>query len=218
MRFIIISGIDGSGKTCLIDKLRDYLERNGVKTHYVWMRFSHMLCKPVHGACRLIGLARRYDNSGEMVWRHEFYRMPAFCCLYILLSYIDSWIGAAKLKWLLRDSDVDVVICDRWILDVIVDLAVKCRRSDLIGSLWQKRFLRIQPEDALQFLLHRDVMSVLQARVENQRDPDFRFRYEAYEQIAIASDAIRIDNNGPIDSAVQQVLSRAELSKTPSKN
>ncbi len=218
MRFIIISGIDGSGKTCLIERLLDHFKRNGVRTQYVWMRFSHVLCKPVHGVCRLMGLARRYDAGDRKVWRHEFYRIPAFCRLYILLTYIDSWIGAVRLKWLLHKSDAEIVICDRWILDVIVDLAVKCRRPDLIGSPWQNRFFRIQSDDAQQFLLHRDVESVLQARLENQRDPDFALRYQAYEQVGAASEAIRVDNNGSVECAVQQVLARAEISRTPSNN
>ena len=89
------------------------------------MRFNHILCKPVHGFCRLIGLSRKRDTKMGKVWRHEFYRSQLFCSIYIFLTWLDTWIGRIILNWNLRNKQIDFVICDRWINDILIDLAVE---------------------------------------------------------------------------------------------
>ena len=88
-QFIVISGIDGCGKTTIIEQIRQKLEQQGYKTQYEWMRYNHRLVKPVHGFCRIVGLSRKYEVDGQYIWRHEFYRNKLFSKFYIALTWLD---------------------------------------------------------------------------------------------------------------------------------
>jgi len=96
-QFLVISGIDGCGKTTLIRRLQDRLAEEGLTTRYEWMRYNHRLVRPVHGLARLVGLSRRYEVAGRSVWRHEFHRSRSFSSCYILLTWLDAWLGRLRL-------------------------------------------------------------------------------------------------------------------------
>src|SRR5512146_3306386 len=127
-QFIVISGIDGCGKTTLINHLRRRLEREGFTTRYEWLRYNHRLVRPVHGFSRLVGLSRRYRVGDQDIWRHEFHRRRRFSSFYIALTWLDVWLGRWLLTARLRGAQADVVLCDRWVPDILVDLAVDTRR------------------------------------------------------------------------------------------
>ena len=42
---IVVSGIDGSGKSTIIEALRKSLEARGHRTACIWLRFNHYLTK-----------------------------------------------------------------------------------------------------------------------------------------------------------------------------
>lgn len=205
-KFVVISGIDGSGKTSVIENLQKRLEDRGIKTHYVWLRFTHIICKPVHGLCRLVDLSNRYDTKMGKVWRHEFYKSQTFCSLYIFLTWLDTWLGRIKLAWQLKSSDAEIIICDRWVNDIVIDLAVKSHRPDLIDSGWYNRFQKIQPKYTFQFILDRNTEEVLECRLENQEDPDFDLRQNVYAALMKKGVVVKVDNTGTIDNSVKQIL------------
>ena len=110
-RFIVISGIDGCGKTTLIRALRNRLEQEGLTTRYEWLRYNHRLVRPVHGLSRLVGLSRRYRTADQSVWRHEFYRSRLFCSFYILLTWLDAWLGRLMLAARLQFPEASMLWC-----------------------------------------------------------------------------------------------------------
>lgn len=206
MKFIVVSGIDGSGKTTVIKGLRERLVRKGVKTHYKWMRYNHILCKPVHGLCRIIGLSKSYNTKLGKVWRHEFYRSRNFCKIYFLLTYIDTWIGKVKLLQQLKNRKVDLIICDRWILDIVIDLAVKSRNINLLNSRICSLFFGLYPKNLTQYIVIRNFNDVLNCRIENQEDPDFLLKFNCYQKMSQLKDCIKIYNNSSIEKTVEQFI------------
>ncbi|MDD2336059.1 MAG: hypothetical protein PHD01_05750 [Geobacteraceae bacterium] len=215
-KFIVVSGIDGSGKTTIINCLKQRLEENGVKPHYIWLRYNHLIIKPVHALCRLVGLSRRHDSSRGQVWRHEFYRSQLFCSLYIYLTWFDTWFGRLKLAWQLRNIDASVVICDRWVNDILIDLAVDSRRADFLESSWTERFHRIVPVGTKNFLIVRDNNAVLNCRPECQDDPDFEFRKNMYGQLQeIPSNIIVLFNDGSVEQTVDNLITHLNVIDRP---
>lgn len=57
VKYIIISGIDGSGKTTVINALQERLQRQGARASYIWMRYNHYLIKVMNAIARLLGLS-----------------------------------------------------------------------------------------------------------------------------------------------------------------
>ena len=87
---IIISGIDGSGKSTIIDQVKKTIEADGNRVGYIWLRMNHYLTKCMHALARVLGLSVKVNNEMGNVWQHRLYKSQAFCSLYILTTYIDS--------------------------------------------------------------------------------------------------------------------------------
>lgn len=202
-KYIIISGIDGSGKTTVIEALKEHLTREGYKVDYIWMRYNHYLLRVMNAIARILGLSVKVHNAMGTVWEHRLYKMPWFCWLYIRISYFDNLIAVKKVKKL----SGDYVICDRWINDILIDLGAECRIMDILKSKWYKRFHNILPNNSFQFVIRRNTQDVLDCRIENHTNPDFNYRLKLYQELMNNDDVTTIDNTGSINNSVNQIIS-----------
>lgn len=75
-KYIIISGVDGSGKTTVINSLKDKLEQQGKTVDYIWMRYNHYTVKAMNAFARILGLSVKVHNKMGNVWEHRLYKMP----------------------------------------------------------------------------------------------------------------------------------------------
>ena len=207
-QFIVISGIDGCGKTTIIEQLRKKLEKQGFRTHYEWMRYNHRLVKPIHGLCRLIGLSRRYEIDGKNIWRHEFYRNKLFSSFYIALTWLDVWLGRILLDARLLFKNADIVICDRWIQDIIIDLIVDTRQYSLLYKKWCPRFNRVLPVFSKQYLIIRNAKNIISARPDVNLDLSFKSRHKLYKRLMNNSDVTVINNDKTIEAAIDSILNK----------
>lgn len=213
-RYIVVSGIDGCGKTAIINELRKRLEREGLKTRYEWMRYNHRLVRPVHGLCRFVGLSRPYYVDGHRIWRHEFYRSSPFSSCYIALTWLDVWLGRILFDIRLILKDVDVVVCDRWVRDVIVDLVVDTRRRRLLHDKWFARFTRILPGPVNEYLIERDREDICACRPDVRRDVAFSFRMRLYKKLGRNPEIVVVSNNATVAAAADAIASDWRNSKT----
>lgn len=203
---IIISGIDGSGKSTIIAQTKKALESEGKKVGYIWLRMNHYLTKCMHAFARVLGLSVKVHNEMGDVWQHRLYKSQAFCSVYIVTTYLDSWVS--RLKYNKMAKGKDVVICDRWVTDILVDLATKTHRSDFLDSKWPQRFMKILPKEAKMFVIVRNTEALMDCRLENRVDPDFRFRLGIYEQLCRKDYVTVVDNNGSIENSVKQITDK----------
>lgn len=203
---IIISGIDGSGKSTIINETKKALENEGKNVGYIWLRFNHYLTKCMHAIARILGLSVKVHNEMGSVWQHRLYKNQVFCSLYILTTYLDTWVS--RLKYDKMAKGKDVVICDRWITDILVDLATKTHRKDFLDSKWPNRFMKILPKDVRMFVVVRNTEALMDCRLENRVDPDFRFRLEIYKDLCKKDYVTVVDNNGSIENSVKQIITR----------
>lgn len=201
-KYIIISGIDGSGKTTVINALQEKLQEQGKSVSYIWMRYSHYSVKVMNALARVLGISVKVHNEMGDVWEHRLYKMPWFCKIYVRCSYLDNLIARRKVTAL----KTDYVICDRWINDILIDLGAEGRMMDILDTKWYKKFHDILPENSYQFVVKRDKQAVLDCRVENHANPDFPARFALYEKLMKKADVHVVDNSGTIDESVQQVL------------
>ena len=201
-KYIIISGIDGSGKTTVINALKEDLEKQGKSVSYIWMRYSHYTVKAMNALARVLGISVKVYNEMGDVWEHRLYKMPWFCKLYVRCSYLDNKIAKRKVMKL----KTDYVICDRWINDILIDLGAESRMMDILDTKWYDRFHSILPEGSYQFVVKRDRQAVLDCRVENHANPDFPARFELYTKLMTKPDVNVVDNSGTIANSVRQII------------
>ncbi|WP_418495661.1 thymidylate kinase [Coprobacter sp.] len=202
-RCVVISGIDGSGKTTVINLLQSELKERGWRTAYIWLRFNHYFTKIMHAIARMVGLSVKVHSEMGDTWQHRFYQSSIFCNLYIITTYIDTCISKVKYNWVAKGHDI--VICDRWITDIIVDLATKTHRANLIDGKWAKRFLKILPEGAVLFVIYRETQAIVDCRLENRVDIDFKFRLAVYKQLLEKSFIHPVDNRGTLSDTLAQI-------------
>lgn len=196
-KYIIISGVDGSGKTTVIEGVRAQLEAEGKTVGYIWMRYHHKLIKIMHAIAKLTGLSKKENTAMGEMWLHYFYKSPLFCWFYLYSSYIDSWL-ARKKPTKLR---TDYVICDRWVNDIIIDMGSETHNLDILDGKWYKLYQRLLPNDSFQFVISRNREDVLNCRIENTFNEAFDYRFRLYQKIAQKPEVIKIDNTGSIEKA-----------------
>jgi len=211
---IVISGVDGSGKTSLIEKLQAALEAQGKPTRYLWLRYNHYLSKFVLAFCRYTGLTRYLYFENSRVVYHDFYRSRLVSWLFIGTTWIDTFFVSLFKVYLYRLFSRKVIICDRWMYDIMVDLEVDTKIEFADHSRLKKTFLSLLPANALCFVISRDMESVRKERDESLNDDNFSVRSRLYLRHAQDGKLITVDNNGTIEESVQQVLRQAGLSDT----
>lgn len=202
-KYIIISGIDGSGKTTVINMLKEELEKKGYTVDYIWMRYSHYSLKIMNALARLLGLSVKVHNKMGNIWEHRLYKKKWFCKLYVWCSFFDNIIAKRKVTKLKSNF----IICDRWINDILIDLGAECRFDNILESKWYKKFHSIIPSNSYQFVIIRDRQAVIDCRIENQVNPDFPYRYSLYQKLLKKENIYVIDNSGTIKNSVQQIIS-----------
>lgn len=201
-KYIIISGIDGSGKTTVINELTKALEAEGKTTKYIWMRFNHYSVKVMNMLARVMGLSVKVHNAFGDVWEHRLYKNRSFCKVYVWCSYIDNVLARRKALKL----EADYIICDRWVNDTLIDLGAECRIPEILGSKWYGRFQKILPENTEQYVIVRGRKDIVDCRVENRTNPDFPYRMDLYQKLQQKAEVHVIDNTGTIKDSVEQIL------------
>ncbi len=206
-RIISISGVDGCGKTTVIEGVRSALEVRGHKTNYVWLRYNHYLTKIYHALCRLTGFTRYEWHDGIRVGYHEFYRSRIISNLSIILNFIDTFFATFFLVYIPALFTNRIIICDRWVVDVLIDLQVDTRKYLGPDSFWGRIFLKLVPGNAKCFVILRDSSMIEAARPEHAYDKNYIPRSKLFVLWSENSGCIAVDNNGSIQDTVRQVLS-----------
>jgi len=115
---LFLSGVDGSGKSTQAKLLSVYLKHRGVNVVVVWMRWFAFSSYPILALCRFLGLTRRTRLSPIPLRLYWFYRPIALLWFhFFLFDYL--FYVLVKLAF----SRKHVVIADRFMLDVFVDVA-----------------------------------------------------------------------------------------------
>lgn len=199
-RMIVLSGVDGAGKSTQIELLVHDLEARGLVVGTLWCRWDPLLAKP---AVRLLGLASRLrrrktargDATGPSPSTAERRRSIRARILR------NRWAGVAWRGMLIIDYGArlapavrrarrrnDVVLLDRYWQDVMVDLSYGGRLED------PPRLLRrLLPEPAGVVILDVPEAIALERKTDT---PDLEYlseRRRLYAEVAERSGAAIVD-------------------------
>lgn len=227
MRLVTIIGTDGSGKTSLSDLYAASLREDGLRAERVWLGAESQLMLPVRAVLkrswnlkrRSQGQARdpeRADReySDEIAQKnHVANRFGRFTGAYVALAWSDYRAQTAvKFR---RSKDLDVLIADRYLFDVAVNIGLTlgwnpgevvafCQRRLAHLPLPQGRFfLRVTPE-------------VSMSRKDDIPDISYlRLRLAYYDAIASAFGFEVLDGERPLEENLARLreATEAELRK-----
>lgn len=204
-KIINISGIDGSGKTTIVNWLSERLQDAGYDVEVKWLRFNHVLTKPLLALCRLLGLTKYENIDGIRMGYHDFHRSRVISWLFVYLQYLDALrVYFIHVAPALRKKN-KVLILDRFIHDILIDIMIDTRIQDLDRKWAGRAFLRLIPADTLVIPVLRRREQVLDARPESRIDKNFEARFALYEGIPGRHDCRPVYNNGSLQETLDAV-------------
>lgn len=199
-RLLALCGVDGSGKTLLIERLQARLAAAGLPSRHVWSRFRNYTSKPLLALARLTGHNRKERHPGFTVGYHEF-RGTAYARPFLALQMLDL-----ALDTQLRLRGRTLVLADRCALDTLVDLAVDTGLDDLVLDRLAPFVLRLLPRPAAAVVVQRDPALIARSRPDAVADRHFARRRALYQRLALRLGLPVVDNDGPVEATLDAIL------------
>lgn len=156
---ITFSGIDGSGKTSYASALVKAFENCGLKTEYIWgrvgsTRSSQLASKVYKKVFKKYEYAPKFKNSDgrytDFTRREKIFKKKWVSTLWHILNIFDFCVFY-NLKVRKAILSGKVVICDRYILDIIADMYV--HSSNKKPNLILKIFSALLPKPGTGIML-----------------------------------------------------------------
>ena len=182
-RIADVMGIDGSGKTTVTEYLAQAYGNEGYEVDVIWLRFNHVLTKPLLGLCRLLGLTRYEMIDGIRVGYHEFYRSKLVSWAFVYLQYLDALRVTRSVVRPRQKDAKKVLILDRFVYDILIDLMIDTRIERLDTTWIGRKLAALLPAEAVTIPVFRDREHLLDARPESRVDRNFEPRLRLYGEL-----------------------------------
>ena len=153
--FICFIGIDGSGKTTLTIALNKVMKEHGFSSKCVYGRFISVILKfLVEFTKRLLSLRGKdmNDYAQRAATKEQLFKNRLFAQIYqyfVFLDYTLKIFVKIKLPLMLNQS----IVCDRYVYDTVVDLALDFHYANERIQNVLRNYLRLAPKPDLVFLI-----------------------------------------------------------------
>ena len=174
---VFVSGIDGSGKSTVVEKLADRLRRRGLPVIVRWFRFPYFLTIPFLIVARLTGRTRLLEAGGKRFSVHFFEHFPPVYKLLYAFDHALYYLAKYGVSLVLPI----VIVSDRGPLDNLVDLLADTGDYEASGLL-VRGFLKMQGR-GLTILATASLSELMARRPEARIDPKYKARLELYDKI-----------------------------------
>lgn len=203
---IFLTGVDGSGKSFIAEKLIEELKTRGMPIRHLWSRFNNIISKPLLAFCWLIGLNYYETKSGTRIGYHDFGKSKIISWCFIICQLIDIWIVTILKIWPQTLKRM-IIVCDRGAYDTLIDVMVDTKNHSLGCSKIGEAFLFLLPKHHKVFFLQRDPAMIFRSRPDVGVDRNFELRCELYRSCAQSFGWMIVDNNNSPDETLDQILS-----------
>ena len=215
-RFIYITGCDGTGKTTQVNLLMHHLCRQGIEPYHVWLRFPFLLSLPLLAYARWRGYSWHeeiaFDGGGterESV-RHGYWDFGRSHLLRTLLPWtllIDAGLAALQ-KIYLPLWRGKTVICERFVLDMLVDLSVAFADEAFHLSLPGRLYRRLLPRNSQIVILDLEAESIRQRRGDLRYDRQLDAKLGTFRRLVDAYGLTCVSSSNSVDAVCEEVWER----------
>ena len=206
-RIVAFTGIDGSGKTTLSERLREYATAQGMAVGYAWCRHESASLIFVVKLLKQISqkeLAHEINEESYASTKQRLLSKTLVRSLYQLYVFLD-YIVQIKTKLLSKMSKFDVIILDRYILDVVADVMVECDLDPGQSQNFLRLLTKNTPKATITFL----VLVPESVSLERKNDIVSRSyiveRLRAYEFLEGIYPSKRIDGTRPLKAISTEI-------------
>jgi len=164
-----VIGTDGSGKTTLVNKLVEELNRSGFSTEKVWFRFPRFLTFSLLFIAKLTGFTKYKSDGKHRVAIHYFQARP-FRILYPALVLVDV-IAHYIIKVWIPSKLGYVLVFDRWIHDILIDIAIDTCNPHFFHTLFGRLLYSLASRTTVVILVDAPDQVLNARRPEARLDP-----------------------------------------------
>ncbi len=213
-RLIAVSGVDGSGKSTVLDQVAYVLDALELKHRRVWVRAGNSVLMQAFnrlGRWLLKGLigritSRDHSTAEKTPARHAELRItnPLASRLWFNLT-----LGELVLQLLFRVKIPlafgRVVVCDRYLADSIVDLMVRCNMTGPGDSIPRSVYYKMFPKPDLSLHLRVSPEASLARKREEFNREQLAARCELYSRVSQFWKMREIDTERDLDIVFDDV-------------
>jgi thymidylate kinase len=154
-------GIDGCGKTAQCRKLEAFLAKEGYKVAYVWIRREPYISKIPAKLFKKFVLKEPEKTEGEAYLhikrnRTVFFKNRMLRFFWINFSLVEYFFLIYR-RAIIPNLGCDILLCDRYLYDAIIDFALSCSLSPVeVSKLMAGCIIKIFPLPALIYFIDID--------------------------------------------------------------
>lgn len=204
-RCIYLAGADGAGKTTQAGILKSLLEQQGINSRYVWLRFPRLFCSPFLVYARKRGYSYQERINGSLHGYWDFQDSWLMSSIFPWVLWLDTFL-LAILKIYLPLVLGYALICDRFVVDILVDLMTglsdPCFDERLLGRL----FFALLPRGTKVAILDLDTITAKKRSPEIQGDRTHSTRRALYMELAGRNNISAIASDNSIETTTSRLL------------
>ncbi len=223
-RFIVITGMDGGGKTTQAKRLLAGLKGRGERVQYLWLRGRPLVTLPLLmlgrkllGAPSLLrtpSVARRETprlaaaeaeyQEAKTRWLRRGLLGRLWLTLNLLERLVEAWARVLPARG-------RTLVADRYVFDSIVDLAAARRAADW-REVWRPdgRFARLLPKPDAVFFIDVDVETAMRRKADIPSRQYLERRRGLYLDMARALGWTRVDGTQDADAVARFIWERVD--------
>ncbi len=202
---ITISGLDGSGKSTVAQKLVKTLRSRGVRCKYIWTGWKPSVSYPFLGLMRLTGQTRRVKIDGKTFVIRD-YRFKPLRTVWPYILFVDYVVNCVVRVRLAKLSG-EHLVCDRYAYDFLAQLY----EEKMCPSVLHRLALKLFPSPSVSFLFDVQEQTSWKRSIAGERtfeQPLYNFsaRRKIYLKLAQQYGMNLVDSQMSPDQMVNEIL------------
>jgi thymidylate kinase len=197
---VCLSGLDGSGKTFITNKLIEiYGKENKVK--HVWSRYKNYTSKPLLLLARITGHNYKETINGIKVGYHDFHTSKILSIFFLFFQWIDQFFEIICRFKFTKLS----IISDRSLIDTLIDISVDTNMEKFIFSSYAKSLFKFMPQNTFYIIIERDLDLIKKKRPDVFYDKNTIKKHVLFNKISKKYPIHIINNNNDIEITLKNI-------------